>query len=520
MLLAVLGRHATTADERGRGLRRHRRRHRCANEPACDLGIALALASAVRELPIPPTVCAIGEVSLSGDVRRVPNLARRLAEAGRLGFTTVLVPARARRRGAAARAGRGRPHRPGRDDQRRDGVDRSAVAPRRRPAPRRAASDRGRKSRHTRNTNPIDCSHHGHDRTRRGTARRPRPGRARHRAARRSRAHPARQHRRADRDRLGPDRRGAVHRRLPARRRRVLGHAAARAVQDGRRGRAEHRRHPDVPRRHAPDARPGDPDRGVRHPAPHRAAGRPADRLPGHLGVAVDEDHQPVHRRAPLRAREHRRAAHPRQPGDQHPRALQGPPRRGVELAVGARDRGPRHRARRRRRRPTARDGAPHRRRGHRPGRRARHRRAPARPAARRADGRRRPRPRPDRARLHAQPDGARAPRSRSPPNSPSCRRSTCSTRARSPGRWACPARRRVSTRRPARAGTGCSRACPRLPGAILDRVVEHFGGLQKLLAASAEDLQVVDGVGETRARAVREAISRLAEVSIIDRYS
>jgi diadenylate cyclase len=60
----------------------------------------------------------------------------------------------------------------------------------------------------------------------------------------------------------------------------------------------------------------------------------------------------------------------------------------------------------------------------------------------------------------------------------------------------------------------------PRLPGAILDRVVEHFGGLQKLLAASAEDLLVVDGIGETRARAVREAISRLAEVSIIDRYS
>ena len=60
----------------------------------------------------------------------------------------------------------------------------------------------------------------------------------------------------------------------------------------------------------------------------------------------------------------------------------------------------------------------------------------------------------------------------------------------------------------------------PRLPGAILDRVVEHFGGLQKLLAATVEDLQAVDGVGETRARAVREAISRLAEASIIDRYS
>ncbi|MDT4912490.1 MAG: diadenylate cyclase [Pseudonocardiales bacterium] len=60
----------------------------------------------------------------------------------------------------------------------------------------------------------------------------------------------------------------------------------------------------------------------------------------------------------------------------------------------------------------------------------------------------------------------------------------------------------------------------PRIPAAILDRVVEHFGGLQKLLAASVEDLQIVDGVGENRARGVREGISRLAEVSIIDRFS
>jgi len=60
----------------------------------------------------------------------------------------------------------------------------------------------------------------------------------------------------------------------------------------------------------------------------------------------------------------------------------------------------------------------------------------------------------------------------------------------------------------------------PRMPSTVLDRVVEHFGGLQKLLAASVEDLLIVDGVGESRARAVREAISRLAETSIIDRYS
>ena len=60
----------------------------------------------------------------------------------------------------------------------------------------------------------------------------------------------------------------------------------------------------------------------------------------------------------------------------------------------------------------------------------------------------------------------------------------------------------------------------PRIPAALVDRVVEHFDGLQKLLAASVEDLQVVDGVGEIRARVVREAISRLAEVSIIDRFN
>jgi DNA repair protein RadA/Sms len=64
-----------------------------AGEPAADLGIALALTSAVHEISIPPTVCAIGEVSLSGDVRRVSALGRRLAEAARLGFTVALVPA-------------------------------------------------------------------------------------------------------------------------------------------------------------------------------------------------------------------------------------------------------------------------------------------------------------------------------------------------------------------------------------------------------------------------------------------
>jgi diadenylate cyclase len=59
----------------------------------------------------------------------------------------------------------------------------------------------------------------------------------------------------------------------------------------------------------------------------------------------------------------------------------------------------------------------------------------------------------------------------------------------------------------------------PRLPATVIERLVEHFGGLQKLLAASIDDLQAVDGVGETRARSVREGLSRLAESSILERY-
>lgn len=59
----------------------------------------------------------------------------------------------------------------------------------------------------------------------------------------------------------------------------------------------------------------------------------------------------------------------------------------------------------------------------------------------------------------------------------------------------------------------------PRLPGTVIDRLVDHFGSLQKLLAASIDDLQAVDGVGENRARTVREGLSRLAESSILERY-
>jgi diadenylate cyclase len=59
----------------------------------------------------------------------------------------------------------------------------------------------------------------------------------------------------------------------------------------------------------------------------------------------------------------------------------------------------------------------------------------------------------------------------------------------------------------------------PRLPGAIVERLVDHFGSLQKLLAAGVDDLMAVDGVGDGRTRTVREGLSRLAESSILERY-
>ena len=61
-------------------------------EPAADLAVALAVASAYRDVPIPAGLVVLGEVGLAGEVRRVPNVPRRLAEASRLGFTRALVP--------------------------------------------------------------------------------------------------------------------------------------------------------------------------------------------------------------------------------------------------------------------------------------------------------------------------------------------------------------------------------------------------------------------------------------------
>jgi DNA repair protein RadA/Sms len=61
-------------------------------EPAADLGIALAITSSHRDVAVDPELAAVGEVGLSGELRGVSQLERRVSEAARLGFKRCLVP--------------------------------------------------------------------------------------------------------------------------------------------------------------------------------------------------------------------------------------------------------------------------------------------------------------------------------------------------------------------------------------------------------------------------------------------
>ncbi len=62
------------------------------SDPATDLAVCLAVASAASGVAMPADVAVIGEVALSGDVRPVGHLAQRVSEAARLGYRRILVP--------------------------------------------------------------------------------------------------------------------------------------------------------------------------------------------------------------------------------------------------------------------------------------------------------------------------------------------------------------------------------------------------------------------------------------------
>jgi diadenylate cyclase len=59
----------------------------------------------------------------------------------------------------------------------------------------------------------------------------------------------------------------------------------------------------------------------------------------------------------------------------------------------------------------------------------------------------------------------------------------------------------------------------PRLPSAVVERLVERFGSLPRVMEATISELDDVEGVGESRARTIQDGLRRLAEVSLLERY-
>lgn len=62
-------------------------------------------------------------------------------------------------------------------------------------------------------------------------------------------------------------------------------------------------------------------------------------------------------------------------------------------------------------------------------------------------------------------------------------------------------------------------RKIPRLPMPVIENLVNHFGTLQKVLRASIEELDEVEGIGEVRARAIKEGLRRLREQAMLERH-
>ena len=63
------------------------------NEPACDLSVAVVIVSNLKNRPVPSDMVILGEVGLTGNIRSIPRIEQRIAEAAKMGFTRFVVPA-------------------------------------------------------------------------------------------------------------------------------------------------------------------------------------------------------------------------------------------------------------------------------------------------------------------------------------------------------------------------------------------------------------------------------------------
>lgn len=75
------------------------------DEPACDLGIVISIAGSFKNKPISPEVVVIGEVGLTGEVRSVSQLEKRIMEAERMGFKKCVIPAGNKSRNVTEKSG-------------------------------------------------------------------------------------------------------------------------------------------------------------------------------------------------------------------------------------------------------------------------------------------------------------------------------------------------------------------------------------------------------------------------------
>ena len=223
-------------------------------------------------------------------------------------------------------------------------------------------------------------------------------------------------------------------------------------------------------------------------------------------------------RRREVHPRGHPRGAGQGQPGARHARQVPHPARPGLHAADGARVRGRRHAPRRA-------HGAPARRARHPHGggdralhRRARHRGPADRDAARGDDGRRRGRQGRARARLPVEHvrRGLR-PRARlaRPPAAPGPARLRAARRAarlRPQAQHARPSR----SRRAATASSGASRACP---SSWSRTSSASSAAWTRSWPPTDAELEAVEGVGDMRAKDIREGLRRLQEINLVDRY-